>query len=61
MFDLIGESIVKSVINSLTGGQKIKLEFDPPIGKIFIHHKKLDGTNQTFEITFEKAKEMINK
>lgn len=63
MFDLIGESLVKSVINSFLGSnsQKIKMEFEPPEGKMLIRHIEPDGSNHTYEISFEKIKEMINK
>lgn len=61
MFDLIGESVVKNIINSITGGQKIKLEFEPPQGKMLIKHIKPDGSNHTYEVSFEKIKEMIEK
>jgi len=60
MFDLIGKELVKSVISSITGGQKIKLEFEPPEGKMLIKHKKPDGSNHTYEITFIQLKEMMN-
>ena len=61
MFDLIGEGIVKSVINNFLGGQKIKLEFEPPEGKMLVKHIKPDGSNHTYEVSFEKIKEMIEK
>lgn len=61
MFDLIGESIVRSVITSLTGGQKIQLSFEPPEGCMEIHHIKPDGSNHTYKITFKQIKEMMDK
>ncbi len=38
----------------------MKLEFVPPKGKMLIKHIKPDGSNHTYEITFEQLKEMMN-
>lgn len=61
VFDLIGEGVVKSIISNLCGGQKIKLEFEPPEGEMIIHKIAPDGKNTTYKITFKQLKEMMNK